>query len=173
MSENQYNKKDNKDIPKGTDKNTALTAISVVAVFLVLVVVIYFIGRAKHKEPGMGLSQSVEREILVQYLVKVDPRIKMDIAPSAMAHRVAFDGQGQIDIHITNLLKERQKVKIALEVQPEKAKEAVRFKFQGLQQEFLPKGGSTISVYYSLLREKIQTIDGTIDMIIHGLPVSE
>lgn len=156
------------------NKKTAFLAIGVILAFLALVLVIFLIGKAKHKDPSSGLDESVEREILVQYLVKVDPKLKMDVTPEAMAHRVAFDRPGSITIRVTNLLKEPQAGRIYFEVHPEKAKNSVEFlDGDNFVATIAAKEKMEFKVPYELHQDKMHTIDGTIDLVIRAEPPSE
>lgn len=140
--------------------------------FSMLVLFIYLAGERKHgAAPEAGLSQSVQSEILVQHMIRVDPSVRIDVTTDAPARRVQLASGGQVVINLQNLLSERQGFKIEFDLRPQAAKEAFylspELRLLGALQ---PKERQEINVPYELDSEKLRTLDGTIDLIIKILP---
>ncbi len=119
-------------------------------------------------DPQSGLSKTVSEEILVQYLVKVDPKLRMDVTPGALASRVRFSEGGRLGIQVTNLLPESAAFRIDFDIRPEAAKNAVNI--SSVTRDLVGKEKVDLAIDFSLNKQRLKTIDGTIDLIIHAKP---
>ena len=138
-------------------------ALSVIGIFLLISLVIYFSGRVKH-QGGEGLSSEISKEFIVQYFARTDPGLRLEAKLAAPALRVKSGDEKKIALKLRNLEASSIEVRIRGELFP-----ANMGKVEIAPEIFLQVAAGeteTAEIPLILRSPDIETKDGTLDYVI-------
>lgn len=144
------------------DKQTIVPVVGVFLLFFAISGFIFFSGKRLH-EPGEGLSESVNREYIVQYFVRVRDGVKVDAKASAPAARAQVGGSESLRVRLRNLEAAAQELRWSVRVKPENGERVEFPNGAGATVSLAPGQETEVMVPYRLRTAELETKDGTLD----------